>query len=506
MDLRTASGFAAMLTLAAVAVAPNSGCSSSSKNGDNVGDGGGSSSSSSSGGCVGLTCSGDDSSTNIQLNYASCGSNNTTTLHGTVFDPAGKNPLYNVAVYVPNMAPQPFTEGVSCARCADLYTSPVTGALTDAGGNFTLQNMPAGDVPLVIQIGKWRRQFMLSNVKGCSDNDAASLAGTRLTLPKNSSQGDIPEIAISTGHLDSLECLIHRVGIDNSEYTGNPTPGPGVGHIHIFTGGNPQDTSTGQGAVTQSPKSMQSYQYLWDSKEHMDQFDVVLLSCEGQPTFEVDAPAQTVLMNYANAGGRVFASHYHYAWFTTGPFSTVTPPLAQWSTSGLNLLGTSGDTVSYPAKVVTTLADGSSFPEGKNLHQWLTNVHALTNDQLPIWYGRHNADITAANSASTQWIQLDQSVTMAPGAAQYFSFDTPIGSGGEACGRVVYSDLHVSGGINTRIPDGSVPPDYSGLPITPMGCADHDLTPQEKALEFMLFNLSACLTPPGMVPPPPQPK
>ncbi len=51
--------------------------------------------------------------------------------------------------------------------------------------------------------------------------------------------------------------------------------------------------------------------------------------------------------------------------------------------------------------------------------------------------------------------------------------------------------------------------DYPGLPlnspdgVVPGGCAMHPLTPQEKALEFMIFDLSSCLIPIGAVPMPP---
>jgi hypothetical protein len=392
------------------------------------------------------------------------------------------------------------------------YTAPVVSAVTDEGGNFTITDMPVGkDIPLVVQVGKWRKVYKLSNVSQCTTNDAASLAGGKLRLPKNHTEGSIPNIAVSTGALDSLECLLHRIGIDDSEYTGDPTTGPDKPRLHIFTGGAP---STGgaatQGAVTQNPKSMQSYQYLWDNNTHLNAYDVVLLSCEGNETAYLNDAAQSVMLDYVNGGGRLFASHYHYVWFTKGPFAALTPALAAWSPDGVPgktvTVGPQGDLGSVNANIVQTLPNGMPFPEGKSLHQWLSNVGALQNDKLPIWYARHNADISATNKFSQGWVTLDPSVTDAPNAAEYFSFDTPVGSGaGEQCGRVVYSDLHVSGGIGANnIPN--VTADYEGLPITPMGCANHPLTAQEKALEFMLFDLSSCLVPIGQMTMPPLPQ
>ena len=54
---------------------------------------------------------------------------------GTVRDPAGKVPLYNVIVYVPNAPLDPIPEGASCDRCsAQLSGKPIATALTDANG------------------------------------------------------------------------------------------------------------------------------------------------------------------------------------------------------------------------------------------------------------------------------------------------------------------------------------------------------------------------------------
>jgi hypothetical protein len=512
MVTRRISGLAFFSILGAFVMAPASGCSSSSHGGANeTADDAGSSD---DGGCSGLFCNtGDDGAppplecpagSGLFCKKVACPNMGTTTLHGAVFDPAGKVPLFNVAVYVPNASPVTFTDGVSgssCGGCSAWYTAPVVSTLTDTHGNFTLTDVPVEDnLPLIIQVGKWRRVFHMSTIKKCTDNDATALAGTQLRMPRNHTEGDIPKIAVSTGAADSLECLLNRMGIDKTEYTGDPM---GAGRIHIFTGG---DAPSGHGgAVTNAPKSVQSYQYLWNRDASMNAFDLVLLSCEGNETSYLNDAGRLVLQDYTNKGGRVFASHFHYSWFTpTGPFSTEN--LATW-TVGQNDVGDTS--TSQLADIITTLPGGMPFPEGASLKDWLGNVGALTNGKLPIYYSKHNADVTAANTNSHAWVALDPA-SAAPNATQYFSFDTPVASN-ESCGRVIYSDLHVSGGAGAEA-DPTVQPDYAAFAgtgsggITPDGCAAHDLTAQEKALEFMIFDLSSCLTPVGQMTMPPPPK
>ena len=407
-----------------------------------------------------------------------------TTISGTIYDPAGKNPLYDVVAYVPNRPPDPLTPGAACYSCADLYTGdPVATALSGTDGKFTIPNAPDGtNIPLVVQIGKWRRQFTIPSVARCQDTP---IPDKTLTLPKNQSEGDIPSIGIATGWSDSMECLLERIGVDESEYGGGPA---GTGRIHIFQG---------DGGATTVPAAPIASQAMWDSQADLMKYDIVILSCQGHETTATNPQA---LFDYAAAGGRVFASHFQYVWLNTGPFATAN--LAQW-TVGANPM-TTGNAI-IGGVIETTLSNGQAFPKGQALQQWLTNVNALgvggaPAGELPIEQPKHNADVTAANTPSTSWIVADGQAAP-PGATQYFSFDTPVGvQPAQQCGRVVYSDLHV----------GYASMDYGGAPgmatITatcPTGCTAADLSPQEKALEFMLFDLSACLTPNSQQPMPP---
>jgi hypothetical protein len=490
----------------AVGAVAGSGCSGSKSSGF-AGGGGGSSgsgddggfilptgddggSSSSSGGGLQLMLTGDGG----VVSAGPCPNGGSTSISGKIYDPAGKNPLYGAVAYVPRNPPLPIKSGPSCDTCNSLYTgSPVAAAQTDSSGHFIMQNAPSGaNVPLVIQLGKWRKILTLNHVTACQDNPQADKS---LKLPNNHNVGNIPNIAISTGGADTLECLLLRMGVDASEYT----PGaPGPGRIHIFQGSGaggftlpfmiPGLNINALGAPNTNPAAPSSSSSLWNSDNSTANYDIIMLSCEGAETANMN---QQVLFDYAKNGGRVFASHFHYSWFNMGPFAASTPALATWVTGAQSIGNING-------VIQTTLPGGAPFPKGVAMKQWLMNVGALgvagaPAGELPIVAARHNANVTAANTPSTSWIVPDSKAGQPAGATQYFSFNTPIGATVEAqCGRVVYSDLHV-GGASKDNPSMSVPQE----------CDTGDLTPQEKALEFMLFDLSACVIPDNSMPMPP---
>src|SRR5208283_2489915 len=83
----------------------------------------------------------------------------------------------------------------------------------------------------------------------------------------------------------------------------------------------------------------------------------------------------------------------------------------------------------------------------------------------------------------------------------YFSFNTPIGAAETAqCGKFVYTALHVSDAASTGFPGDP----STGSTVFPTCCATRTgLSPQEKALEFMIFDLSGCVSPVELPPTPP---
>lgn len=176
--------------------------------------------------------------TGVCAQVPTCAPGTTTTLTGTVWDPAGLHPLYNALVYVPNDPSdpglQPFPAGITCDVCgATAAGNPLVTTFTAPDGTFTLTGMPAGSsVPLVVQLGRWRRQFTVDVATSCGAN---AVPAKTLTMPKNHTEGDIPRIGVLTGGYDPMECVLRKMGVQDSEFT---NPG-GAGHIQFYLAAQP---------------------------------------------------------------------------------------------------------------------------------------------------------------------------------------------------------------------------------------------------------------------------
>jgi hypothetical protein len=406
------------------------------------GDAGGADDAGARGPCSGLACQ-----------TVSCPDGTHTQLSGVVYSPATQNadPIYNAFVYVPNGPVDPFPPGVSCDACGAVTSgSPIVTAITGSDGRFVLSDVPVGNnIPIVIQIGRWRKQLVMPEVAPCTDNKVP--AG--LThLPANQKAGDIPHIAIATGALDPLECVLVKMGIEQSEFT---TPDQG-GRIHVYRS---------NGSILSDPTPPASA--LWSNLDTLKQYDIVLLPCEGEPLYKPVQATQNVI-DYTSAGGRVFTTHYGYVWIQGAqqPFAST----ANW---------TPDDPANMPTPLVVDI--NASFPKGAALADWLYRLGATpTMGQLSIDDARRDAPGT--NAAGTPWL-----TSSAPNASvQEYTFNTPVGTApAQQCGRVSYSDFHVNIDGLTTSDSITFPGECEGETNT--------LTPQEKVIEFMLFDLASCV-------------
>jgi hypothetical protein len=280
----------------------------------------------------------------------------------------------------------------------------------------------------------------------------------------------------------------------------------GAGRIHLYSGHDNNDSvatkrfadgMNGGATLTRSTR-------LWNDVATLKKYDIVIFSCEGATIENEKPPAdRKAVYDYVSQGGRLFASHWHHIWFSGGP--APVPTIGTWRDRQ--------DPQDPALGIINT-----GFPKGAAFADWLVNVGASqTSGQLSIIKARDNMQLVNETLA-TKWITIDTNQECVPGceddrdlnsaeqqaciadckankgAVEYTSFNAPLGVPEEQkCGRAVYTDLHVS----------STGQDQPGDPF-PTGCEVRDLSDQEKAVEFMLFDLSSCVMDDSDPPTPPK--
>ncbi len=546
-------------------------------------------------GCTGPLCS----------LVVACGASPVTSISGTVYAPTdpslgygNPDPIDRAVVYIPNGAAgapyygvTAFTPGVSCDKCGTPVSgSPMVIAQTGIDGKFTLSNVPVvANLPLVIQVGRWRRMITLPSPAPCQ-NTVLSAEQTR--LPRTHTEAgttvngvpvlysDIPRIGFQTGEYDPMECVLRKIGIADGEFNDPPPPigaGPADGHRvdfyidngSVYSGNTPPATSLYDGlpcgGIGDCPAVPgQACTAGSCVLPALPLYDMVVFACVGAEENKTLAE-QTNLVNYADGGGRFFATHFSYVWLYGNPNAapTCTPqtpneftPTATWSCKA--------DQSDPTPDPITAYLD-QTFPKGMELANWLVEVmtaapttltvaltagggtatvasvtgypaagtiqidseqmtytsirtgpprfRGLTRGanattaathasgatvtllaplpvlgQIPVNDPRHNIEAVTGAPTSQQWatrnsVSPPDTPKSASQLPMHYTFNTPVAAAaGDQCGRAVYSDFHVYAGVTSN---GTTFPDECGQAAP--------LTPQEKLLEFMLFDLTGCV-------------
>jgi hypothetical protein len=283
------------------------------------------------------------------------------------------------------------------------------------------------------------------------------------SLPKNKLEGDLPKIAMVTGRCDALECLVRKLGVDVDEFT----PDDEDGRIHLFAS-NGVDRVGGDRLFAPAAA-------LWDDLDKLKQYDLAMFGCEcAQHADGKSQQAMLAVKAYADAGGRAFFSHYHSMWIS-GEYGVPSHAPPVWPTVAqcdLDLEPTG-----------TGVIDEVSNPRGLAFARWMSHVGGSTSfGRLPVNEARQTCRSIDPTKAE-RWLYLE-----GDGGAQIlqnFQFTAPVElASDQRCGKVVLSDMHVASGSSS----------YAGEPF-PSGCSTGPLTPQEKALAFMFFDIASCVGP-----------
>jgi hypothetical protein len=410
------------------------------------------------GGCVGLACQ-------IQ----NCGGGVSTTISGTVYAPNGTLPLYNIVVYVPNAPLDPIKHGVSCDQCgAAVSGNPIAVAATDATGHFQIKNAPNGtNIPLVMQVGKWRREITIPNVNGCVDNPVGNkVSGVeQLTrLPKNLGEGDIPYVAVTTGGCEHFACMLPKLGIDTKEFGAGPTSPTAT----ITTAFN---FYQGQYQLYTQPASWPQASMLWNNPTLLKNFDMAMFSCECEEPPDANSTSYAAVLQYLNAGGRVFGTDFMYVWYKDSTDTDMNASPWQWP--GGAPIGTD------PLTIDTT------FPKGQALSDWMYNLYSLsafTTDfvkgQFHVMSGAGGvvfANVHALNPKyGLEW-------THSGGYPNIITIGTPTAQPpAMQCGKGVHLDVHVE--QQGDIVDTTYP----------KGCSSN-LHEPDFATIFFFFDIASCI-------------
>ncbi|HEY8041876.1 MAG TPA: hypothetical protein VIF15_18860 [Polyangiaceae bacterium] len=367
-----------------------------------------------------------------------------TSVTGTVYAPNGTDPLPNIYVYAAAKV-NPFPAGNFCNQCNSPLDNWYSHTQSGNDGTFSLSlsNVPAGaDIQLVINVGRFRKVTPLP-VK-CGSN-AAPKAAT--TLPGKAADGDIPKIAVSTGNSDHLDQILGVLGITEYDcYEGR--------------------ASTGSSSPTCQPVDSLSNLLLKKSATPIDAYHLLFVSCapnafKNYATSGVNtATLSSNVSSFVTSGGRLFATDMSYDYVAQAFPSAITwqgPTGAPQPVDGANV-GAAG---SYNGNV-----------DDPSLKAWMTGLGVPTSP-VPL-QGFLNPWSVQASLPKTSTLIVDGTVSYT-GAGGATSGDVPLTSQFDvsACGRVVYSSYHTAGGT-----------------VTP-----GNLLPQERILEYLVFEVGSCVTP-----------
>lgn len=385
-----------------------------------------------------------------------------TEVRGTVLTPNGEDPVPGAVVYAVQGTPPAIDPGVACDTC-QIPSGALAFTQTGIDGVFSLQHVldAGGEVNVVIQKGRFRRVVPV-RFDGCN---ALALDAAQTRLPGRRSEGDMPRILVATNVLDNISRVLNRVGImDFDTRDGCRTARAGADLTRA--------TSCPFGA-------------LLADRAQLEQYNIVFAPC-GALGFDhsgqiMDEPqnARIVanLREFVSRGGRLYASDTAYTFF-----ERVLPGAVLFAMGNDAQRGTRDPANVGAGGSPTTPRQYTGRASDPELNEWLRARGALMADgtlTLGGFIGHWGAIDTVPASTRTwvrgevEWWSTSGTGSM-PVGERALTVTSDARGTGAGCGRAVFTSYEV---------------DPRTMSTT--------LTPQERVLEWLLFELGGCVQPPG---------
>ena len=345
-------------------------------------------------------------------------------LTGTVLAPNGTMPVAGALVYLTGQKPSPEPEHVFCDGCVTLPNG-APHAIADAKGAFDVGATQTGSQYIVIQKGGFRKVREIYVSKGDE-----KLPTSLTTLPPRTDLvgGDeVPRMTVVKGGYDEIEASLAKLGIDPSALDMVESP-----------------------LIGQAAKA-----FLTDAKK-VNGRHIIFLPCGDytQPSPNVDLSTdptiQANLRAFVEAGGRVYATDWHYDF------------IARTFPGFVNFQGASNTACSGCGKIPYT---ANAKVEDPSLAAWMQGQGLGQFDLQKNYTGIASVQPTSVTTSSgtkmvTPKVWVSGSVNGGPVKPATVSFEY-------GCGRVLFSTYHTE----------------------PFSL---QLTPQERALLGVLLEVSVC--------------
>lgn len=391
-----------------------------------------------------------------------CSGTATTEITGRLFAPNGTDPVPGATVFVPVEAVPEFPSSLTCDLCNNLPYS-VTTATTAYDGSFTLRGVPAGTFPVVLRLGRFQRVVQVETTPCVSQNipydSGTAMRGVRLPRRNNelSPQDRIPRIAVVSGDNDQIECVLKRIGVDEL------------------------DMYNGRALGTKNPPPIAESGTLFTDEKTLNNYHIVVVNCTDNQ-FQSLIGARGVQQNlerYVGRGGRLYVTDWAYDVIEQVP--EFSPYLC------FEPQKTGGAPMCMAMPEVAMSADSYNFYGGQykvldpEMARWLGQFPSIIdrNDRVRVDYSFVVINKVSDNADGKTKVWVDGPAMSFGNRPQTVTFDY------KACGRVHYSTYNTE--PNAVVSDSARWPNNCGS----------KLAAQERLLEYLFFNIAACVGPPG---------